>query len=153
MDRSSPEDRLLTEVSSAAAVFAAMLVATIAGQLAGIAIDAALGTRAFWIPVACSVGLEGVAGARVAASRLRRPLTPAESGRATVAYSLVLLAISVPLAVWIRASSVASGAAGSSPAMLGLSWTLRGLLLGGGALVAATLVRWAVLVACAPRAP
>jgi hypothetical protein len=152
VDRSSPEDRLLTEVSSAAAVFAAMLVATIAGQLAGIAIDAALGTRAFWIPVACSVGLEGVAGARVAASRLGRPLTPGESGRTTVAYSLVLLAISVPLAVWIRASSVASGAAGSSPAM-GLSWTLRGLLLGGGALVAATLVRWAVLVACAPRAP
>lgn len=152
MDRSSPEDRLQTEVSSVAAVFAAMLVATIAGQLAGIAIDAALGTRAFWVPVACSVGLEGVAGARVAASRLGRPLTPGESGRATVAYSIVLLAISVPLAVWIRASSVSSGVAGSS-AGAGLPWTLRGLLLGGLALAAATVVRWAVLVACAPRVP
>jgi hypothetical protein len=153
VDRSSPEDRLLTEVTSAAVVFAAMLVATIAGQLAGIAIDAALGTRAFWVPVACSVGLEGVAGARVAASRLGRPLTPGESGRATVAYSLVLLAISIPLAVWIRASSVASGVAGSSAGGAGLPWTPRRLLLGGVALAAATVVRWAVLVACAPRAP
>jgi hypothetical protein len=152
VDRASPEDRLLTEVSSVAAVFAAMLVATVAGQLAGIAIDAAIGSRAFWTPIACSVGLEGFAGARVAASRLGRPLTPRESGLVTLAYSLALLAISIPLAIWIRASSVTFAAAGSS-AGGAFPWTLRGLVLGLVTLAAATLVRWAVLVACTPRTP
>jgi hypothetical protein len=146
MGGASPEDRLSAEASSAGVVFAAMLVATVAGQLVGMAVDAAMGSRSFWVPIGSSVVFEGIAGARVAASRWGRPLTVRESWRVSLMYSLAWLAITAPLAVWVCLSR--GPVSGSLP---GPMWTLGGLALALGALVAATLLRWAVLVASAPR--
>ncbi|MGA3120408.1 MAG: hypothetical protein ABSF69_06505 [Polyangiaceae bacterium] len=149
MGGASPEERLLAEASSAGVVFAAMLVATVAGQLVGMAADAAMASRSFWIPIGSSVVFEGIAGARVAASRWGRPLTIRESGRVSLMYSLAWVGITAPLAVWVRLSrGPGSAVSGSLP---GPMWTLAGLTLALGALVAATLLRWAVLVASAPR--
>jgi hypothetical protein len=87
------------------AVYPAMLAGTMAGHLLGIGLDVvALGTHSMWAPLGCSVLLEALIGARYGAARIGRPLTSGERGRLSVYYSLALVAVSVPLAVWLTAS-------------------------------------------------
>lgn len=86
-------------------VYPAMLGGTVAGQFLGMAIDAvAVGRHVVWIPLALSVVLEALVGARFGASRVGRPLTAEERRRVTLTYSAALVGVSLPLAVWIAAS-------------------------------------------------
>jgi hypothetical protein len=126
-------------------VYAAMLGATMGGQLVGIAIDVSAGSRGLWIPAACSVVLEAVVGARVGAARIGRALTPAESAYVSAYYSLALLAISVPLAVWTclaRAREVAIAGEGLN------AWWALALPAAFGI---AALGRWGLMALLAPR--
>jgi hypothetical protein len=92
------------------AVYGAMLVATVAGQFLGIAVDAlAIGRHVLWVPLAFSLLLEAVVGARFGASRVGHPLTAPERARLSTYYSVGLVALSVPLAGWIVASKAAPG--------------------------------------------
>src|SRR5579863_1306298 len=124
-------------------VYAAMLGATVIGQLLGIVIDTALTSRNLWLPCGLSVTLEAVVGARYGAIRAGQALTWARSARVSVSYSSLLLAISVPLAAWIIAARPASGA---HP-----SWTLVDVAFALAALAAATVARTTMMVVFAPR--
>src|SRR5579863_7191807 len=86
-------------------IYAAMLAATLAGQFAGIALDALLlpGHPA-WVPLACSLLFEGIVGARYGAVRLGHPLTAGDRGRISVTYTLGLVVVSLPLAGWLSVS-------------------------------------------------
>jgi hypothetical protein len=87
------------------AVYAAMLGGTVGGQFLGMAVDTlALGRRILWVPLACSVVLEALVGARFGASRMGHPLSPAERLRLSLHYSLGLAGLSVPLVLWLAAS-------------------------------------------------
>jgi Na+-driven multidrug efflux pump len=124
-------------------VYAAMLGATVAGQLAGIVVDSTFASRTLWIPCAFSVALEAFVGARYGASRAGQALSAARSFRVSVVYSALLLAVSVPLAMWIIASRPASSA---HP-----SWTITDALFALAALALATLARSALMVVLSPR--
>jgi hypothetical protein len=132
------------------AVYPAMLGGTIAGQFAGMGFDAlALGTHAVWMPLACSVLLEALVGARYGAARLGHPLTRSERGRLSVYYSLGLVAVSLPLWAWLatsRASREGVSGAGPSPHAVALG---SAVLLGG--LVVYTGVRFALMTAFSRR--
>jgi hypothetical protein len=127
-----------------AAVYPAMLGGTIAGQFAGMGFDAlALRTHAVWMPLACSVLLEALVGARYGAARLGHPLTRSERGRLSVYYSLGLAALSLPLWAWLTASEASrdgTAVAGVSPHDIALGSVV---LLGG--LVVYTAVRFALM--------
>jgi len=127
-------------------VYAAMLGATIAGQLVGIAVDAAIGSHGIWIPAACSVFLEAIVGARMGAARAGRSLTTSESARVSVAYSVALAAVSVPLVVWFAAAGRGGAAALAQGRALGALIWLTALALG-------TAARWGLMVAFRPRRP
>jgi hypothetical protein len=103
-------------------VYGAMLAATVAGQFLGIAVDAlAIGRHVVWVPLAFSVVLEAVVGARFGAARVGHPLTAPERARLSLYYSAGLLALSVPLAGWIAASKATPAqlaGAGSGPQLL-----------------------------------
>ena len=87
------------------AVYPAMLAGTIAGHFLGVGFDAlVLGAHSMWAPLGCSVLLEAVIGARYGAARVGHPLTSGQRGRLSVYYSLALVAVSLPLAVWLTAS-------------------------------------------------
>jgi hypothetical protein len=75
----------------AAVMYAAMLGATLAGQLVGIAIDVLIGSRGIWIPAGCSVVLEAVAGARMGAWRATERPTLRRVARLSATYSVVLV--------------------------------------------------------------
>jgi hypothetical protein len=132
-------------------VYAAMFGATLGGQFLGMAFDAvALGRRVLWVPLACSVVLEAVAGARFGAARLGRALASGERLRVSVYYSLALTMLSVPLAGWLAAAKAshaepgaASGGAGPDLAFL--------LVVGLGGLVAYTALRTALMAVFAGR--
>lgn len=127
--------------------YPAMLGGTVAGQLFGIAIDVAVGTRGLWIPLACSVVLEALIGARFGASRGLPELDGAECVRVSVRFSVVILSVSAPLLVWVGASH-----AQAVPGGVGLSFlTLPHLAAAVAALAVATAVRAALLMAFAPR--
>jgi len=82
-----------------------MLAGTIAGQFVGMGVDAvALGSRIIWVPLACSVLLEAVVGARYGAARVGHPLTASQRGRLSIYYSMALAAVSLPLAAWLVVS-------------------------------------------------
>jgi hypothetical protein len=57
-----------------------------------------------WAPLACSVVLEALVGARYGAARVGHRLTPSQRGRLSVYYSLALVGVSLPLAVWLMAA-------------------------------------------------
>jgi hypothetical protein len=57
-------------------------------------------------------------------------------------YSVCLLAISVPLGIWIVVSR---------PGTVGHAWTTAGAALGLVGFVAMAFVRWGLMVALAPR--
>jgi hypothetical protein len=83
-----------------------MLVGTMAGQFVGLGLDVAIGTRSVWAPLACSVVLEALIGARYVAARASGPLTPVQRRRLSVNYSLALVALSLPTWVWLTSSRV-----------------------------------------------
>ncbi|MBV9948463.1 MAG: hypothetical protein JOZ69_16550 [Myxococcales bacterium] len=100
-------------------VYVAMFAGTIAGQMLGMALDAALravsgGGRHLWLPLACSATFEAVLGARLGAARLGRPLSPGECARVSLLYSAALGALSLPLLLWslavIRSKAGLAGA-------------------------------------------
>ena len=122
------------------AVYAAMLGATIAGQLAGIAVDGLMfGRRVVWIPLALSVVFEAVTGARFGAARLGRSLKPGECARLSAYYSACLGSLSLPLAAWTLASNRWL-AGGASPASVGI---VLGVAFAGWAV--ATALRFALM--------
>ena len=106
MSGTTTEDELFASWGSFAR-YPAMLAGTFFGQLAGIAIDAIVGSRSLWIPLVCSVFLEALVGARYGAAR-GAPLDARKCARVSWTYSLVLAGVSVPLLVWIAASHAAA---------------------------------------------
>lgn len=120
------------------AIYGAMFGATVGGQFAGVAIDAAIGKRLVWLPIACSALLEAVVGARFTLSRVPRALTVGDWGRLSAYYSLSLALFSVPLALWTAASrSPQAPFGGNDPA------SILGLVL--AVLIGLTLLRWGLL--------
>ena len=126
-------------------IYGAMFGGTIAGQFIGFGLDAAMGRRVVWVPIACSAVLEALVGARFAASRVERAMTVGDWGRLSAYYSVALALFSVPLALWTAASRSpqAPFGAGGNPASI--------LALGAGVLVGVTLLRWGLLTLFAPR--
>jgi hypothetical protein len=144
---STAQSDWLASGSVAIVRYPAMLAATVAGQLAGIAVDAVIGTRSPWIPLAFSVVLEALAGARVGTSRPGGLLDSAQSARVSLTYSLALVALSAPLVVWIAASHPATPGEG-----VGLSvWTPARLAAVAVAFAVATVARWRLMVVLGPR--
>jgi hypothetical protein len=139
-----PTERL-TLGSIPIVVYIAMFGAFIGGQLAGMALDAVIvGHRVLWVPTACSVVLEAIVGARLAAARLGRPLSTAQSGRLSAYYSIALAAVSLPLWGWTAASQAPHDGSAPGGAPMGGSAATLGLVL--AALAAAAVVRFALLV-------
>jgi hypothetical protein len=130
----------------AAVLYAAMLGATLAGQLGGIAIDALIGSRGFWIPAGCSVVLEAVTGARMSARRAKERPTPRRVVRLSATYSLVLVSLCVPLAVWSSASRPVEARAH-------VSWTTGHMLVAAGVLALATALRALLMIVFVVRNP
>jgi hypothetical protein len=142
------DDAWLKEISDATVVYAAMLVATGAGQLAGILLNIALGWHQLWLPALLSVVLEALAAARGSASRRGRALTSRESLRLSVMYSIGLFVVTAFLGFW----TLLARPAGSAPVPLPLP---PAILLPVVVLAAAvaTVLRWGLMVAFAPRRP
>ncbi len=126
--------------SYAVVVYGSLFAATLGGQVLGMVLDAVvLGRRLVLVPLVCSVVLEGIVGARVAASRKGRPLTRVEAGSLSGTYSAGLAAVTLPLVVWTAASrSPQSPFGGMNPTVAAL--------LGLAALGVATLLRWGIMV-------
>ena len=142
------DDAWLKEISDATVVYAAMLVATGGGQLAGILLNLALGWHQLWLPALLSVVLEAFAAARGSASRRGRPLTSRESLRLSVTYSIGLFVVTAFLGFW----TLLARPAGSTPVPLPLP---PAILLPVVVLAAAvaTALRWGLMVAFAPKTP
>ncbi|HLK40855.1 MAG TPA: hypothetical protein VKU41_29075 [Polyangiaceae bacterium] len=127
-----------------AVVYAAMLGATTAGQLAGIGLDASIGSHEIWLPAICSVALEALVGARMGAARTGAPLSGSGSARVSIYYSTALVAVTVPLVVWF--------AAARGPRELPLDVRSPSVALAWLAvLVVGTGLRWVLMVAFRPR--
>ncbi len=124
-------------------VYAAMLGATVAGQLGGIMIASTFASRSLWLPCALSVVLEALVGARYGAARAGQRLTATRSLRVSAVYSALLLSISVPIAMWIIETRPPSSA---HP-----RWTFADVAVALLALAVATVVRWALMVVLTPR--
>jgi hypothetical protein len=115
-------------------VYVAMFGGTVAGQVVGMLLDALLlGRRVLWVPLACSLLFEAIAGARVG-----RPANASASARLSARYSLVLGAVSLPLAAWTAVYK-------SYDLAVVLAFTL-------GVLFAGAFARWGLLALFAPRA-
>ena len=127
-----------------AVVYAAMLGATTAGQLLGIGLEASIGSHGIWLPAICSVALEALVGARMGAARTGAPLSSSASARVSLYYSAALVAVTVPLIVWLAA---ARGPRGLSLDARTPSAALAWLAV----LVAGTAARWALMVAFRAR--
>ncbi|MGH7434297.1 MAG: hypothetical protein ACRENE_01320 [Polyangiaceae bacterium] len=134
-DGDGPEEMDL--LSATVVLYAAMLGATIAGQIAGIAVESLVGAHSIGVPLGCSVVLEAAAGARLGAAKNGGPLTPRQAGRISATYSAALLAISVPLLGWMEVSRRASGGAST--------WTAARVGAALALLVVATLARWGLM--------
>jgi hypothetical protein len=127
------------------AIYGAMFGATMAGQFAGVALDAVVGHRAVVVPIVCSVLLEALVGARLTRSQVTRSLTVGDWGRLSAYYSMALALLSVPLALWTAASrSPQAPFGGNNPASI-LSLVL-------GVLVVLTLLRWGLMTLFGRRA-
>jgi hypothetical protein len=123
--------------------YPAMLGGTVAGQFVGIALDAVVGTRTPWIPLACSVVCEALVGVRFGGPAGTPLRDPSQCLRVSTTYSLALFAVSLPLLVWVVASHADAVQGG-----VGLSFVTPTLLgVGVAALVAATLARAGIMLA------
>ena len=146
MTGSTTEDELFQSWGSFAR-YPAMLAGTFAGQLVGIGIDAAVGSRSLWIPLVCSVILEALVGVRYGGSVPGVPLDARKCARVSWTYSLVLTGVSLPLLIWIAASHV-----GAVPGGIGYSFVtplrIAGALV---AFVAATAGRAGIMIALVTR--
>jgi hypothetical protein len=139
------------------AVYPAMLVGTLGGHLLGVGFDAlVLRSHEVWVPLACSVLLEAVVGARYGAARVGHPLTPSQRGRLSITYSLALVALSLPLAGWLAASRMSREelAGASVPPHDVAVWAVLGL----AGLVVYTAARYGLMTVfaapfSAPRRP
>jgi hypothetical protein len=121
--------------------YPAMLGGTLAGQLVGILIDTAIGTRGVWIPAACSVVLEALVGSRFSGANGLPRLDWAQSLRRSVTYTVVLVCVSAPLLLWVGASH-----AEAVPNGVGLSFfTPTAVALALVVLAVATAIRAALL--------
>ncbi len=124
-------------------VYAVMLGATMLGQLLGIAAASALAGRGgVALPLAASVVLEAVAGARLGARRSGGTLTVRQAWKISATYSGALVAITVPLAVWIEVAARANGgtSSGMGPVVALAFYAVLG-----------TLARWGLMTRFAPR--
>ncbi len=126
-------------------VYVAMLAATIGGQIAGILLCTATGvaTGSIAVPFACSTALEAAVGARLGAARSGGALTPRQAWRIGATYSVGLLAVTVPMLVWMDAAHKLGGA--------GSSWTAGRVALAAALFVVGTLARWGLMVLIGPR--
>jgi hypothetical protein len=146
VEDSTPHDDWVQRTSAHLALYAAMLGATLAGQAIGIGVDAALGIRALWIPVALSVGFEALAGARAGAARAGRALTASECLRVSVTYSLAFVGVTLPLAAWtFLAGRAADGSSGP-----GAGWSSARAGIFVAAAVVATFTRAGLMRAFRP---
>jgi hypothetical protein len=142
---SAAEDELFSSWGSFSR-YPAMLGGTVAGQLVGIAIDAGVGSRTLWIPLACSVVLEALVAVRFG-SRGGLPLDPRRCARVSWTYSLVLAGVSAPLLIWMAASHAAEVAGGVGYSFLTLPRLLGVLVV----LAAATAARAGLMIALVTR--
>ena len=140
-DGEEPEETDL--LSATVVLYAAMLGATIAGQVAGIALGSVLGIHSVGLPLGCSVVLESAAGALLGARKYGRPLTPAQAARISLTYSAGLLVFSIPLLGWMDASRTGSGEAST--------WTPAKVAAGLALFAVATLARWGLMVLLSRR--
>jgi len=130
-------------------VYGAMFGATVAGQVLGIAVEAALlRSHALWIPLALSVVLEAVVGARYGSARVGHVLTSGERARVSMNYSLALAALSLPLAGWIAASGATREAILAGPSAHTVAVVLATCV---SALLAVTVARWVLMTVFSPR--
>lgn len=126
--------------------YPAMLGGTVAGQLLGIAIESAAGSRGLWIPLVCSVVLEALIGSRFGVSKGGRP-DARQCVRISWTYSAILASVSVPLLIWVVASHV-------SAVENGVGYSFVTPLRVGVAVVAflvATAVRTGLMIALVTR--
>ncbi len=127
--------------------YPAMLGGTVAGQLVGIAFDAAIGSRSLWIPLVFSVVLEALVAVRYGSGRDGLSLDARKCARVSWTYSLVLAGVSVPLLIWITASHAEAVTGG-----IGYSFVTLGRALGAlVAFVAATAGRAGLMIALVTR--
>ncbi len=117
-------------------VYAAMLVATIAGQFLGIvACAVVLRSHSVWVPLVCSLLLEAAVAAQYGASRLGHALTERERRLISGTYSLGLALISPLLVAWLQVARGGVSVPGPVTVLvviaLALAYTaLRYLLMG-----------------------
>jgi hypothetical protein len=144
MEERRSDDDELDVLAGLVPVYLAMLGATIGGQLLGIGLCSLLGVGSIGLPIGCSVTLEAVVGARLGAAKSGGTLTPRQAARIGFTYSGALLAVSVFLLVWMEMARTSGGGAPS--------WTAGRAALALVLFAAATLARWGLMVALAPRA-
>jgi hypothetical protein len=130
-------------LSPTVVVYAAMLGATVAGLIGGIAVGSVLGIRSIGIPLGCAVVFASGAGARLGAAKYGAPLTPRQAGRISLTYSGALLVFSVPLLGWMEASRTGAGEAAS--------WTPAKVVAGLALFALASLALWGLMVLLSPR--
>jgi predicted neutral ceramidase superfamily lipid hydrolase len=118
VDDPAAENDWIARASARLAFYAAIVGATLGGQVVGIGADALLRTRTLWLPYACSVLLEGIVGARAAGRRLDLR----ESARISIGYSAATVIVSTILVAWTDVAHTAgtprlslAGAAGFVP--------------------------------------
>ena len=146
MHDDSADEEWFKELSDTTIVYAAMLGATVGGQLAGIFVNISLGWHQLWLPALLSVALEALAAARGSASRRGRPLTSPESLRLSVTYSIGLFVVTVVLGFW----TLLARPSGSAPLPLPLSPALLLPVLVVAAALA-TALRWGLMIAFTPK--
>jgi hypothetical protein len=145
-------DEWVARTSGRLALYAAMLAGTLGGQLLGIGASVALGLRAPALPVACSVVLEALAGARASGARQALPLGWRASLRVSTVYSLALVLVTIPLLLW-TAISLAYGRNDRPAPALQLDFGSSIVFWVGVWLVAGTLLRAALMRVFSPRTP
>ena len=94
-----------------------------------------------WVPLAVSVLLEAIVGARFGAARLGHELTRAQRGRLSATYSIGLAAVTLPLAGWVAAARTGT----TDIRALATRDVVEAVVVVLAAFAAATLVRYALM--------
>ncbi len=127
-------------------VYVAMLGGTVAGQFLGMAVDAlVVGRHVIWIPLAFSLVLEALVGARFGAARVGHALTALERRRLTITYSLALAAVTLPLALWTAISKTVGQGGEGAPAGVASADAPRYLLFAVAGAVVYTVARYGLM--------
>jgi hypothetical protein len=127
-------------------VYAAMLGATVGGQVLGIGVDALLGVHSVAAPAACSLLLEAFAAARLGARVAGHPLEARRAAVVSGTYTLALLGVSIPLLGWFALSGQVT-APGDA-----FTWTPLRAVAVLAAFAAGVPVRWGLMVLFGRRA-